>query len=156
MWGKLSDDKKNKNFIVDLTKQVKKDPEWGKRWKDHILLYARDIGNPSGNDLFFPVFRHKDWYTGLSLERDDKKTNFLDCYHALWMLGNQFEIDSMKDAAVILLVTELKSINTYSPQNNIDWEKYHHDTPQILIDDKVKWGIVTVALILLILLIVMN
>eukprot|EP00584_Thalassiosira_punctigera_P026587 CAMPEP_0172577776 /NCGR_PEP_ID=MMETSP1067-20121228/138400_1 /TAXON_ID=265564 ORGANISM="Thalassiosira punctigera, Strain Tpunct2005C2" /NCGR_SAMPLE_ID=MMETSP1067 /ASSEMBLY_ACC=CAM_ASM_000444 /LENGTH=1128 /DNA_ID=CAMNT_0013370467 /DNA_START=246 /DNA_END=3632 /DNA_ORIENTATION=- len=41
-------------------------PEWGRKYYDRILLYIRDIANPSTEDEHFPVFRQKDWYLGNS------------------------------------------------------------------------------------------
>ncbi len=45
---------------------AKNRPEWGKRMYERVLLYVRDIGNPSVDDKHFPVFRQKDWYLGNS------------------------------------------------------------------------------------------
>lgn len=42
------------------------DPIWGKKWHQHVLLLVRDIANPSDEDLYFPTWRHKDWYLGFS------------------------------------------------------------------------------------------
>ena len=33
---------------------------------ENVLLLVRDIANPSDDDHFFPMFRHKDWYQGSS------------------------------------------------------------------------------------------
>lgn len=41
-------------------------PEWGREYYDRVLLYIRDIANPSSEDKDFPVFRQKDWYLGNS------------------------------------------------------------------------------------------
>lgn len=45
---------------------AKYDPEWGREFFDRVLLYVRDIANPSPADESFPIFRHKDWYLGSS------------------------------------------------------------------------------------------
>jgi endo-1,3(4)-beta-glucanase len=37
------------------------DRDWGRRHFEQVLLYIRDIANPSTKDAFFPVFRQKDW-----------------------------------------------------------------------------------------------
>ena len=42
------------------------DREWGKRHFERVMLYIRDIANPSEGDGYFPVFRQKDWYMGNS------------------------------------------------------------------------------------------
>lgn len=41
-------------------------PEWGREYYDRILLYIRDIANPSADDNFFPMYRQKDWFLGNS------------------------------------------------------------------------------------------
>ena len=42
------------------------DREWGRRNFEQVLLYVRDIANPSAKDKYFPKFRQKDWYLGNS------------------------------------------------------------------------------------------
>lgn len=41
-------------------------PNWAKKYHEQILLYIRDIANPSSDDKHFPMFRQKDWYLGNS------------------------------------------------------------------------------------------
>ena len=41
-------------------------PEWAREYFERILLYIRDIANPSADDQYFPQFRQKDWYLGNS------------------------------------------------------------------------------------------
>ena len=41
-------------------------PDWAKKYHERILLYIRDIANPSADDKHFPMFRQKDWYLGNS------------------------------------------------------------------------------------------
>ena len=42
------------------------DPVWGMNNFENVLLLVRDIANPSEEDNYFPLFRHKDWYQGSS------------------------------------------------------------------------------------------
>lgn len=42
------------------------DPIWGREFFERVLLLVRNIANPSENDEFFPVMRHKDVYQGHS------------------------------------------------------------------------------------------
>eukprot|EP00599_Poterioochromonas_sp_BG-1_P009041 CAMPEP_0173139988 /NCGR_PEP_ID=MMETSP1105-20130129/4598_1 /TAXON_ID=2985 /ORGANISM="Ochromonas sp., Strain BG-1" /LENGTH=938 /DNA_ID=CAMNT_0014052849 /DNA_START=75 /DNA_END=2891 /DNA_ORIENTATION=+ len=42
------------------------DAVWGRKWHQHVLLLIRDIANPSNDDIYFPTWRHKDWYVGFS------------------------------------------------------------------------------------------
>lgn len=39
---------------------------WAKKYYEHVLLFVRDIANPSPQDPYFPTWRHKDWYLGFS------------------------------------------------------------------------------------------
>lgn len=36
-------------------------PEWAREYYERVLLYIRDIANPSLDDEFFPMYRQKDW-----------------------------------------------------------------------------------------------
>ena len=42
------------------------DPKWGRKYFEQVMLYIRDIANPSRDDASFPTFRQKDWYQGSS------------------------------------------------------------------------------------------
>lgn len=42
------------------------DPVWGKSYFEKVMLFIRDIANPSAKDKYFPQFRQKDWYLGNS------------------------------------------------------------------------------------------
>ncbi len=42
------------------------DRDWGRRNFEQVLLYIRDIANPSTKDVYFPLFRQKDWFLGNS------------------------------------------------------------------------------------------
>lgn len=44
----------------------KEDPEWLQSNQDPILDLARDVANPSADDPYFTVTRHKDWFCGHS------------------------------------------------------------------------------------------
>ena len=42
------------------------DPDWGVKFFERVLLLVRNIANPSAEDGYFPVMRHKDPYQGHS------------------------------------------------------------------------------------------
>jgi len=42
------------------------DPEWGRDFFERVLLLVRNIANPSEDDEYFPVMRHKDVFQGHS------------------------------------------------------------------------------------------
>eukprot|EP01041_Mallomonas_annulata_P000931 gene931-1807_t len=53
-------------FIYTAATIIKFDVNWGRKFHPHMLLFIRDIANPSHEDPFFPTWRHKDWYLGSS------------------------------------------------------------------------------------------
>lgn len=46
----------------ERTVAAKFDNVWGRKFHERVLLLVRDIANPSGEDPYFPAWRHKDWY----------------------------------------------------------------------------------------------
>lgn len=42
------------------------DEDWAKQYFDKVMLLVRNIANPSKQDKYFPLFRHKDWFRGFS------------------------------------------------------------------------------------------
>ena len=44
-----------------LSVAAKFDNNWGRKFHERVLLLVRDIANPSGEDPYFPAWRHKDW-----------------------------------------------------------------------------------------------
>ena len=42
------------------------DHDWLRDKWELLLLYVRDIANPSRHDPYFPAYRHKDWFLGSS------------------------------------------------------------------------------------------
>ncbi len=43
------------------------DKKWGRAYHQRVLALIRDIANPSNNDPYFTVFRHKDWYMHIQI-----------------------------------------------------------------------------------------
>ena len=104
------------------------DPEWGAKNLERIMVMVRDIANPSKDDPFFPVHRHKDWYMGHSwasgIAVPGGKPNFLgrnqestseavNAWYAISLLGQVVGRDDVRDLGLALLATELKSAKTY-------------------------------------------
>ena len=54
------------NPLLYFSVAAKFDNNWGRKFHERVLLLVRDIANPSGNDPYFPAWRHKDWYLGFS------------------------------------------------------------------------------------------
>jgi len=104
------------------------DPKWGAKNLEHILVMVRDIANPSKDDHYFPVHRHKDWYMGHSwasgIAVPGGKPNFLgrnqestseavNAWYAISLLGKVVGRDDVRDLGMALLATEIKSAQTY-------------------------------------------
>ena len=53
-------------IIYGAATVAKFDAVWGRNYFDPVLALIRDIANPSHTDKFFPPFRHKDVYLGVS------------------------------------------------------------------------------------------
>ena len=120
------------------------DPKWGAKNLEHIMVMVRDIANPSKDDHYFPVHRHKDWYMGHSwasgIAVPGGKPNFLgrnqestseavNAWYAISLLGKVVGRDDVRDLGMALLATEIKSAQTYwhtSKGSHI----YHEPQPQ--------------------------
>lgn len=98
-------------YLYALAACVREDPKWGKKWKEDILMYARFACNSSSTDPYFPVFRYKDWYMRNMQARPLSKD--LTSYYALWLLGKEFKMKEMTDAAALLISTSLREANPF-------------------------------------------
>ena len=66
-WHRYNDHHFHYGYMIYAAAIVAKNrPEWGREYYDRVLLYIRDIANPSAEDKNFPMFRQKDWYLGNS------------------------------------------------------------------------------------------
>ncbi len=66
-WRRYNDHHFHYGYMIYAAAIVAKNrPEWGREYYDRVLLYIRDIANPSSEDGHFPMFRQKDWYLGNS------------------------------------------------------------------------------------------
>eukprot|EP01111_Echinosteliopsis_oligospora_P017255 TRINITY_DN7411_c0_g1_i1.p1 TRINITY_DN7411_c0_g1~~TRINITY_DN7411_c0_g1_i1.p1 ORF type:complete len:880 (+),score=312.53 TRINITY_DN7411_c0_g1_i1:260-2641(+) len=116
---------------------AKYDPSWltQKTYQSYVDELARDIGNPSSLDPFYPVSRHKDWYAGHSWAggigynggtRDEESSSeAMNCYYSLYLWGISTNNAIMQDFARILFATEIHAVRSY-------WHLYPNiteDTP---------------------------
>jgi len=107
---------------------AKLDPAWAKRNRERLLLYARDIANPSKEDAHFPVWRHKDWYTGWSWaagialgggkpyrngRNQESTSESINAYFGLQLLGDALGDDNMRDWGRAALASEVVAAQTY-------------------------------------------
>jgi len=110
-------------YLYTIAYCIYKDASWGTQNKEAILWLARDIGNPSPQDTFFPIARHKDWFAGNSWAtgvipnapkvQQESSSEAINCYYGLYLVGKYLGIQSMQDTGRILLATEMHSTAAY-------------------------------------------
>jgi endo-1,3(4)-beta-glucanase len=128
---------------------AKYDPSWGKEYFDRVLLYIRDIANPSTEDEYFTQFRQKDWFLGSSWasgivsaensphgRNEESSSEAIAAYEAVALFGTVMvdafggeisrddKVEAAKlvrDVGQLLTVTEVKAANRY-------WHVWQSDT----------------------------
>ena len=93
------------------------------KYKDKLLELVRDYANPSPSDPYFPMTRHKDWYSGHSwsgglAQYDDNRneqsvSEALNSYYALILLGEALNDPQLKDWGRLLAATEMRAAKRY-------------------------------------------
>eukprot|EP01126_Amoeba_proteus_P041680 TRINITY_DN4493_c0_g1_i2.p2 TRINITY_DN4493_c0_g1~~TRINITY_DN4493_c0_g1_i2.p2 ORF type:complete len:137 (-),score=18.86 TRINITY_DN4493_c0_g1_i2:294-704(-) len=87
-----------------------------------VMDLVRDIANPSEQDPFFPITRHKDWYTGhwaqgLQFTQDAKNqessSESVNTYYAVYLYGLTSGQKYVPNVGRLLLATEINSVRTY-------------------------------------------
>eukprot|EP01126_Amoeba_proteus_P041679 TRINITY_DN4493_c0_g1_i16.p1 TRINITY_DN4493_c0_g1~~TRINITY_DN4493_c0_g1_i16.p1 ORF type:complete len:221 (-),score=38.05 TRINITY_DN4493_c0_g1_i16:68-730(-) len=97
-----------------------------------VMDLVRDIANPSEQDPFFPITRHKDWYTGHSwaqglqftqdAKNQESSSESVNTYYAVYLYGLTSGQKYVPNVGRLLLATEINSVRTYwhmTPQSNI-------------------------------------
>ncbi|KAJ9071715.1 hypothetical protein DSO57_1034227 [Entomophthora muscae] len=135
-------------FLYAAAVVGKYDPAWLEKWKDQLILLVRDFANPNPNDKYFPRFRHKDFYDGHSWaagiyefidNRNQESTSeSVNAYYAMYLLAIALNDQPMTNLANLLLMTEIRSAQTY-------WHMYsgHSVYPEVFAKQKtagIVWG----------------
>ncbi|XP_062571613.1 uncharacterized protein LOC134233642 isoform X1 [Saccostrea cucullata] len=108
-------------FLYALAYYVRHDKAWAQQHRQRIYALARDVGNPSYKDKFFPVVRHKDIYMGISwasgvgpgLRQEESSSESLNCYHALAALGDALDDPILRGTGQVMLALEIASVREY-------------------------------------------
>eukprot|EP00471_Norrisiella_sphaerica_P014257 CAMPEP_0184494448 /NCGR_PEP_ID=MMETSP0113_2-20130426/28718_1 /TAXON_ID=91329 /ORGANISM="Norrisiella sphaerica, Strain BC52" /LENGTH=832 /DNA_ID=CAMNT_0026880203 /DNA_START=185 /DNA_END=2680 /DNA_ORIENTATION=+ len=119
-------------------------PEWGREYKEFILLLVRDVANPSEDDTSFPPYRHMDFYVGhswaggifqpfLNGRNQESVSEAVNCWYALSVLGDALEDQRVKDIGLSLLAMEVHAAHHY-------WQLHRSHSPT-LPDDFTKRGV---------------
>lgn len=119
------------------------DPAWAKLNFENVLVFVRDIANPSPDDAFFTTWRHKDWYLGFSWasgvvtannkpymngRNEESSSEAVAAYEAVALFGqicaekvfiaaedqqNLAVAERVRDVGLVLLTTEITGAQTY-------------------------------------------
>lgn len=144
------------------------DADWGKANFERVLVLIRDIANPSRDDTYFPLFRHKDWYhgsswaSGISLPvsptgmNQESSSEAIASYEAVALYGktmagilndeNKTVAEGIYNLGRILTSTELRSAKRYwqvshAQQSRVTFDPtYQHNVVGILWSSKVFFG----------------
>ncbi|XP_033747949.1 endo-1,3(4)-beta-glucanase 1-like [Pecten maximus] len=108
-------------LLYAIAYYVKHHQDWGQQHKERVYALARDVGNPSYMDKYFPVVRHKDVYMGFSWatgvvpgqRQEESSSEALNCYHGLAALGDAYNDDVLKKTGQVTLATEIESVKEY-------------------------------------------
>lgn len=103
-------------------------PDFAAKYKEHMLLFARDIANPSSDDGFFPRYRHKDWYflgswaggvplaggkTYYNGRNQESTSEAVNAYYALALFGLSIDNQDMVDIGRVMAATEILAAQTF-------------------------------------------
>ena len=98
------------------------------KYLEKILTFARDIANPSADDTYFPVTRHKDWFLGHSwanglVEYGDNRSQqsiseAINAYYAISLLGDAIGDLDMIRYGRMLAATEMTAAKVYVQINS--------------------------------------
>ncbi|XP_065934126.1 uncharacterized protein [Magallana gigas] len=108
-------------FLYALAYYVRHDTAWAQQHRQRIYALARDVGNPSYKDKFFPVVRHKDIYMGISWasgvvpgeRQEESSSESLNCYHGLAALGDALNDPILRGTGQVMLALEIASVREY-------------------------------------------
>eukprot|EP01127_Copromyxa_protea_P021544 TRINITY_DN7440_c0_g1_i1.p1 TRINITY_DN7440_c0_g1~~TRINITY_DN7440_c0_g1_i1.p1 ORF type:complete len:714 (+),score=65.55 TRINITY_DN7440_c0_g1_i1:26-2143(+) len=108
-------------FTYAASVLLKYNPNW--KYKTHILDLIRDFANPSTQDPYFPVTRHKDWYNGhswaqgLDISQDGKNqestSESINAYYGVALYGDAVGSPYIANIGKLLLATEIRSTQKY-------------------------------------------
>lgn len=113
-------------FLYALAYYVRHHQTWGHQHKERVYALARDVGNPSYMDKYFPVVRHKDAYMGFSWatgivpgqRQEESSSEALNCYHGLAALGDAYNDDILRKTGQVTLAMEIESVKEYFQVRN--------------------------------------
>ena len=101
------------------------DPAWTQLSKLESMVenLLRDVVNPSTADVYFPTFRHFDWYAGHSYSHGvtpfsdgkdlESTSEEMNLYYGLYLWGKTSNVPSWQNLGELMMKVNKRSINTY-------------------------------------------
>lgn len=110
-------------FVYAAAVIAKFDKIWMKNHERAIHDIIRDYGNTSSQDKYFPIARHKDFFSGHSwasglfefadAKNQESSSEAVNGYYAIYLWGLATNDDNIKDWGRILLATEIRTAKKY-------------------------------------------
>lgn len=117
-------------FVYAASVVAKYDKAWANTHSAAINDLIRDFANPSPNDPYFPIARHKDFFAGHSwasglfefgdAKNQESSSEAVNGYYAVYLWGLATGNDELKDWGRILTATEIRATKKY-------WHMYPND-----------------------------
>ena len=111
-------------FLYAAAALAKGDTAWARIYRQKILLFARDIANPSDSDKYFVRERNRDWYDGhcwaqglsdaAGVGNDEESTSeAVNAGYGMMLLGQALGDENLENTGRLYVSTEIRSAQKY-------------------------------------------
>eukprot|EP00028_Trichosphaerium_sp_Am-I-7-wt_P011751 CAMPEP_0168539794 /NCGR_PEP_ID=MMETSP0405-20121227/22058_1 /TAXON_ID=498012 /ORGANISM="Trichosphaerium sp, Strain Am-I-7 wt" /LENGTH=503 /DNA_ID=CAMNT_0008569461 /DNA_START=222 /DNA_END=1733 /DNA_ORIENTATION=+ len=110
-------------YIYSAAVIAKFDPSWVSSHAVFVNALIRDIANPSADDEYFPITRHKNWFLGHSWangldtfpdsKNQESTSEAVHAYYGIYLWGLATNQGHIEDLGRVLMTTEIQSVQTY-------------------------------------------
>lgn len=111
------------NIVYAYAVAGRYDKKWFQSQSNYAISLVRDYMNGSSSDPSFPMYRCKDWYTGLSFntglidpllgKSQEYPGQAVNAYYAGYLLGLSIGNGDLSRLGSLLMATEIRSVQTY-------------------------------------------
>jgi endo-1,3(4)-beta-glucanase len=111
-------------FLYAAAALAKGDSVWARNYRQKILLFARDIANPSSADKYFVKERNKDWYDGHCWAQglsdaagvgnnEESTSESVNAGYGMMLLGQALGYKNLENTGRLYVSTEIRSAKKY-------------------------------------------
>ena len=111
-------------FLYAAAALAKGDSAWARNYRQKILLFARDIANPSSADKYFVRERNKDWYDGHCWAQglseaagvgnnEESTSEAVNAGYGMMLLGQALGDKNLENTGRLYASTEIRSAQKY-------------------------------------------